>query len=191
MSSELCTLREEEELKRIPYEDEQNLCEHLTTYLRTLQSEVDSSEATSIDNSATNTGVFSGMKVLTRSDDDFLIIGGNKGKGKKKGGKNNAKKDAIVHSIDTLNSFSLLQISPPNAVSQIPDTLEALKAKKLYFKGIERGSVPTIAEIQKSRASSQQKQSSSASSREFTLEADFPALAVGTKDSVTTTTETA
>lgn len=170
---------EAEELARIPYEDEMNLCEHLSVYLRglapTKDAETDPSASAA---STTPNTVFQGMKVLSRDTEDYAVLGGSKkGKGKKKGG-SNTKKETIGHSMDTLSSFALLQITPPTVLSQVPASIEALQQKKASYQGIERGSVPTMAELQEAR---QGKAAGSTSkptkAKDFSLEADFPTLA--------------
>ena len=170
-------LYREEELKRIPYEEEIKLCEHLITYLRTnFASESEASETTGTDSAPAVATAFAGMKLVTREEETFggAAAAVKKSRGKKKGG-NNAKKESINHAIDTLDFFSLLQVNPPTNVSQVAAAIEALTEKKTLFQSSERGSVPTLAEIRKSRATSRGAASSGRGG--FNLEADFPSLA--------------
>lgn len=168
--------REAEELARIPYEAEMALCDNLMVYLRGLLPERESDEAAS-SGPAAPAAAFQGMKLLSRDAEDYAVLGAKKGKGKKKGGSNN-KKETIGHSMDTLSSFSLLQIAAPSTVSQIPAAVEALEQKKASFQGIERGSVPTIAELAEARQGKPTAASSKqAKPKDFSLEADFPTLA--------------
>lgn len=172
---------EAQELARIPYEDEMNLCDNLMVYLRGLLPDKEAREVAADSNAASGTGsAFAGMKLLSRDDQDYAVLGGSKkGKGKKKGG-SNTKKDAVGHSMDTVASFSMLQISAPTALSQIPSSIEALEQKKASYQGIERGSVPTIAQMQEaqSKGTDGTKISSKpAKVKDFSLETDFPTLA--------------
>jgi hypothetical protein len=170
--------REAEELARIPYEDEMNLCDHLISYLRTnFASDKDASEASGTDAAPALQTAFAGMKLLNRDEQDYAALGTKKTRGKKKGG-NNTKKDAIVHSMDTLDSFSLLQVAPPSSVAQVSSTIEALTQKKASFQGLARGAVPTIAETLKARQEGKPSGGAKGGSRSgFSLEADFPTLA--------------
>lgn len=172
----------------MPYEDEMNLCENLIVYLRTFTNDKENGEAGGISAAASvatassaSDSAFKGMKILAREDEDYAVLGKGKGKGKKKGG-SNSKKETIAHSMDTIASFSFLEISPPTNTNQVPAAIEALTQKKLSFQGIERGSVPTLAQAQ-ARAAKQPHTTSasggSKSSRQFSLESDFPSLSIG------------
>ena len=170
---------EAEELARVPYEAEMNLCDNLAGYLRGLLPEKESGTGAANDASSRAGPSMQGMKLLSRDAEDYAVLGGSKkGRGKKKGG-NNSKKEAISHSMDTLASFAMLQVTPPTAVSQIAGSLEALEAKKASYQGIERGSVPTMAELAEARQGKSSGGSSKASkkTKDFSLEADFPTLA--------------
>lgn len=174
----MCGNREAEELARIPYEAEMNLCDNLSVYLRGLLPEKEAGAGASSGAAAAAGPSMQGMKLLSRDTEDYAVLGGSKkGKGKKKGG--NGKKETVGHSMDTLASFAMLQITPPTTVSQIAGSLEALEAKKESYQGIERGSVPTMAELAEAR---QGKVSSGSSkpakkTKDYSLEADFPSLA--------------
>lgn len=153
-----------------------NLCDNLMVYLKGLMPEKEVGNSTAASSAASTTGSFQGMKLLSRDDEDYAVLGGKKGKGKKKGG-NNGKKEVIGHSMDTLSSFSMLQIAPPTMVSQIPTAVEALEQKKSFYQGIERGAVPTMAELAESRQGKPSGASSSKSkSKDYSLDADFPTL---------------
>jgi hypothetical protein len=177
-------IREAEELARVPYEAEMNLCDNLTVYLRGLLPSEGTSAAPSNGTVTPFSGdVFQGMKLLSRDDQDYAVLGSKKGKGKKKGG--NSKKETIGHGMDTLSSFSMLQITAPTTVSQIPDAIEALQQKKTSYQGIERGSVPTMAQLAEARNSKASGAGApkTAKSKDFSLEADFPTLAANGGDS--------
>lgn len=173
--------REEEELKRIPYEDEMNLCDYLVSYLETLlpasSSATDAVSATPTN--ATNSS-FDGMKVLVRKDEEYSTVAVQKKKSKKKAG--NSQRDVISHGVDTLESFSLLDITPPTTVATVPTTIDALKAKKTTYQGLERGAVETLAsklrnEREKKVADESKKRPKTSG---FNLERDFPDLAIAT-----------
>jgi hypothetical protein len=176
--------REEEELKRIPYEDEMNLCDYLVSYLETLlpatvtTTSPSSTEAISAPSTNGN-GSFDGMKVLVRKEEEYSTVAIQKKKGKKKSG--NSQRDVISHGVDTLESFSLLDITPPNTVTNVPTAIEALKAKKATYQGLERGAVETLASKLRSE---REKKSAEESKRKpkaasvFNLEQDFPDLAL-------------
>ncbi len=152
------------------------MCEHLIAYLKTnFASDSEASETTGTDSAPAVTSAFAGMKLVTREEETFGGVAAvKKSRGKKRGG-NNAKKDTINHAIDTLDFFSLLQINPPTNVSQVAAAVDALTEKKTLFQNSERGSVPTLAEIRKSRATG--RATSSSGRGAFNLEADFPSLA--------------
>jgi uncharacterized coiled-coil DUF342 family protein len=175
--------QEEEEAKRIPYEDEMNLCEHLITYLANFKEKEEVEATASSDSVAAAAGVFAGMKLLTRGDDDYAVLGKKKEKAPKKKSGASAKKDIISHSMDTLDSFSLLQIDPPTTVSQVAAAVEALRAKKASFQGLPRGAVPTIAEQLRARqaaATAAAAGNGAKKGKAFALE-DFPSLAAAPK----------
>jgi hypothetical protein len=178
--------REAEELARIPYEDEILLCDQLALYL---QSMLPASETTKEEQLSTPTLQVEGMVLFQRSENEFLQLGNNKKRGKKKSG-SNAKKDVIVHGVDTIKSFSLLQITPPSASVDVAKTIESLKDKKVYFQGLERGAVPSIASQHKASregkddgvttaTDDQTVKTGKAVKSVFNLDADFPGLSIG------------
>jgi len=145
--------REEEYAKKIPYEEEMQLCDYLLGYLTTsfLNSPATDSSSETQSNESNNTAsskVFEGMQVVGKSDksENYLALGGKKKKGGKKGPKR-IKNDKIVLSIDTIETFSLLKLEPPATLTSVPSTVEALKAKKQYFSTLPRGEIESIAEI--------------------------------------------
>lgn len=145
--------REEEYAKKIPYEEEMQLCDYLLGYLTTnfLNSSAADSSSETQSNESNNTAsskVFEGMQVVGKSDksENYLALGGKKKKGGKKGPKR-IKNDKIVLSIDTIETFSLLKLEPPATLTSVPSTVEALKAKKQYFSTLPRGEIESIAEI--------------------------------------------
>lgn len=132
---------EEEELARKPWESEIAQCDILTTYLLKLagkkkagDEEVQSPTASSTEKSASASG-FEGMQVLSKkkADDPFMMMGAAKKKHQKK-----KKEKKIVHPLELLQSFALLELTAPNKVEEIPAAIEALKGKRDYFDVLPR-----------------------------------------------------
>jgi hypothetical protein len=116
------------------------------------------------------------MKVLVRTEEDFSQVTVQKKKSKKRG---NQQKETITHGVDTLESFSLLDISPPSTVSTVATAIEALKAKKSYYQGLERGAVESIAsKLKAEREKNAASEKKSSKKSVFNLEVDFPDLAI-------------
>lgn len=117
-----------------------------------------------------------GLKVLVRSNEDFAV-GNFQKRGKKKGGANSKKKDVLVHGVDTIDSFAMLNIVPPANIAAVPETVEKLKQKKTFYQSQERGAVPTIASrLEAERNSKNHEQTGGKTKSVFNLEADFPDL---------------
>ena len=117
-----------------------------------------------------------GLKVFKRSDEDFTV-GNFQKRGKKKGGANSKKKEVLVHGVDTIDSFAMLNIIPPANIAAVPDTVEKLKEKKAFYQSQERGAVPTIASrLEAERNSKNYDQAGGKTKSVFNLEADFPDL---------------
>ncbi|CAM9463462.1 unnamed protein product [Choristocarpus tenellus] len=139
---------EEEESKKIPYESEMVLCDTLVAYLETTflkgTAKAEDAPVPRAASQMSTMADFGGKKMVIKKRDDaeFIVMGGGKkGRGKKKGGGGD-KGSVIVHAIDTIESFSLLSMSPPGNKAAVPATIEALKAKKEWFSQQPRGSVP-------------------------------------------------
>lgn len=166
---------EEEELARVPYEEEMQLCDYLVNYLE--NNFVDKADAP-VEKKEASLEIGGGLSLLKREDEEFLPSStAAKKKGKKKG--TNAKKDVIVHGVDTMRSFALLNLNPPGTASGVADSIKQLQDKKAYFQTLERGAIPSIA----SRRQQQEKKTSATNSSQktksvFNLEADFPGLSV-------------
>ncbi len=147
---------EAEEAKKIPYEEEMTLCDHLVAYL----------ETNFLNTSAKGGSKVEAEKPVIQEDDEYegkvLVIkknvtedflpgrkGGKKhrsGKGKGGGGNGIGKKksnrsDAIVHSLDTVDSFTIVSVEAPNNKAAVPATIDALKAKKVWYSEQPRGSI--------------------------------------------------
>jgi len=56
-----------------------------------------------------------------------------KGKGGKKKNKQNNKQQQILLDVDMLNDFNMLQIEAPTTTARVPDTIQALKDKKVWY----------------------------------------------------------
>jgi len=157
---------EAEELKRVPYEEEMELCEYLTNYLETTY------DKSSIHGSKTNTkeadassaaGEFEGLVLSGKNaghdhEDDYLSLnkstGRKKGRGKKKGGQKVNEKIMLVP--ETIEMFALLHLEPPSTINGVTDSVQKLKEKKAWFKTLERNAVPSIREKQKADEAKQQ-----------------------------------
>lgn len=175
---------EEEELKRVPYEEEMLLCDYLVTYLESNFLPKDDAATNGTTSSANGGAVASldGMKVLKRDEAEFGAMGNSKKRGKKKGGNNAAKRDVITHGVDTIDSFAMLEIVPPSSVSAVQTAIDQLKAKKASFSTMERGQVESIASKMRASEKEKNKATEGGAAKKnksvFNLEADFPDLAI-------------
>ena len=156
------------------------LCDYLIGYLQKTFQASESSSTNPGPSKAAGTSDLpdNGLKVLQRDLGDYYVVNTSK-RGKKKGG-NNSKKDTIVHSVDTLDCFSKLEISPPITVSTVPAAIDALRAKKEMYQNTARGAIPSFADKSKAAAAAA---SSTANKKDkrglgFNLENDFPQLKV-------------
>ncbi len=149
---------EAEEAKKIPYEEEMALCDHLVAYL----------ETNFLNKTAKGGGSKTEAEKPTIQEDDeyegkVLVIkkhvtedflpgrkGGKKhrsGKGKGGGGdggigkKKSNRSDAIVHSLDTVDSFTMVSVEAPINKDAVPETIDALRAKKVWYSEQPRGSI--------------------------------------------------
>jgi uncharacterized coiled-coil DUF342 family protein len=146
-------LKEEEEAKKIPYEEEQNLCDYLAGYLeRTYIKGGDETAKVATKNQdivAVKEDPFAGM-VAHKQDQDVEYFG--KGKGKKK--RNRAPKKTsgagpFTLNVDSFEQFGLLQLSPPTSLDQVEGVIKELVEKREWYKLQPRGSVLTAAQIRK------------------------------------------
>ena len=146
---------EAEEAKKIPYEEEQALCEFLADYLeRTYLKKdngADDKNDTKNDVVEVKDDPFAGMKSLGKKDDEDEYFG--KGKGRKKRNRQSKKQDSLAGpftlSVDTFEQFSLIELSPPTSVAQVENSVKELREKKEWYKQQERGSVKTAQQIRK------------------------------------------
>ncbi|CAB9526023.1 expressed unknown protein [Seminavis robusta] len=147
---------EEEELKKVPYEAEQALCDYLADYLTTTYLQ-DKNAAKQEDKKedvvAVKDDPFAGFKPVSKKnaeEDEYF----GKGKGKKKrdrGNKNQDKKGSgpFTLSVDTFEQFGLIGLNPPTTLEMVEPTVTKLREKKEWYSKQPRGSVPTAMEIRK------------------------------------------
>lgn len=157
---------EEEEAKKIPYEEEQALCDYLADYLtKTYLSDDKTGSAGGDEKKAADVVVvkddpFAGMKAMSKKDDDEVYFG--KGKGKKKRDRTNKKQDQknagpFTLSVDTFEQFGWLGLTPPTSLDMVEGSVKELREKKVWYSQQPRGSVPTANEIRKANEKAAQK----------------------------------
>merc|ERR1711924_320398 len=142
---------EAEEMKRVPYEEEMELCEYLSNYLETTygkhvnhDSQINSDEA-----DISLAGEFEGLVLSGKNagrdhEDDYPSLnkttGKKKGRGKKKGGLKINEKIMLVP--ETIEMFALLELEPPSTINGVSDTVKKLQEKKTWFCTLPRGMFP-------------------------------------------------
>lgn len=151
---------EEEELKRVPYEEEMELCTYLANYLETTYSKgVPDHKSTNMDPRA---GAFEGLLLSGKNasndnEDDYLSLnkatGRKKGRGKKKGGLKVSDKILLVP--ETIEIFGLLGLEPPTTVSGVVVATKNLLEKKKWFSTLERGALTSIRDKQRAQETKQ------------------------------------
>lgn len=145
---------EEEEAKKIPYEEEMYMCtllaDQLTkSFLAGETSDKKDADATTPDVVALKDDPFAGFTPLKKNDDEVFL---QHGKGKKKPRVRASKKKAppmFKLSVDYYEQFGLLNLTPPTSVETVQQAVDELKAKKEWYSKQARGSVPTVADIRK------------------------------------------
>lgn len=146
---------EEEEAKKIPYEEEQALCDYLADYLTNTylsdKSGQQGDEKKKDEVVAVKEDPFAGFKPVTKKSEDEYF---GKGKGKKKRDRANKKQDKkdvgpFTLSVDTFEQFGLIGLNPPTALDQVETSVKDLREKKEWYSKQPRGSVPTAHEIRK------------------------------------------
>ena len=145
--------QEEEEAKKVPYEEEQALCEYLVQYLERTYitgEDADKVSAKKEDVVAVKDGPFAGMKAAGKKGKEEEEQYFGKGKGKKK--RNRAKRQAagpFTLNVDSFEQFGLLGLNPPTSREGVPQSIKELKEKKEWYSKQPRGSVPTAKDIRK------------------------------------------
>lgn len=142
--------REAEEAKKIPYEEEQNLCEYLADYLSKtyLDKKKETTEKKSDTVIAVKDDPFAGFVPMKKKDDAIFM---KMGAGKKHRVRASKKKAAPVFklSVDSFEQFGLLGLSPPINIEAVQKSVDDLEAKKQWYSEQARGSVPTATETRK------------------------------------------
>lgn len=150
--------KEEEELKKVPYEEEMALCDYLTdfltkTYLQ--DSNKKKTEEKKVDVVPVKDDPFAGFKPMKKNDDEvFLQMGKGKKRrqrGSKKEKKNN-KEAPFTLNLDTFDQFGLLSLTPPTSLDMVENSVTELQAKKKWYSEQPRGSVLTATDIRKANA---------------------------------------
>jgi uncharacterized coiled-coil DUF342 family protein len=152
---------EEEEMKKIPYEEEQALCDFLADYLeRTyLKKDDDEEKAEKKDDVVeVQDDPFAKFKPVVKSEEDYF----GKGKGKKKRTRQTKKPGTTAGpftlSLDLIEQFAMISLVPPTSVEQVEEKVKDLREKKEWFKQQPRGSVPTAQDIRKANEKAVAKQ---------------------------------
>lgn len=180
--------KEAEEAKKIPYEEEMNLCDYLADYLSKTYLDGKKKEATTkkLDVVAVKDDPFAGLVPMKKKDDEIFM---QMGKGKKPRVKGSKKKSAPVFklNVDSFEQFGLLNLTPPTSLDSVQTSVDELRAKKKWYSEQPRGSVPTATDIRKANekaaAKLRQGQSSSAPKKNSKLDIssdDFAPLSATT-----------
>jgi uncharacterized coiled-coil DUF342 family protein len=142
----------EEEAKKIPYEEEQHLCDYLADYLeRTYikgENEGPKVAAKKADIVAVKEDPFAGL-TAHKKDEDVEYFGKGKGKKKRTRAPKKASAGPFTLNVDSFEQFGLLQLSPPTSLDMVEGVIKELREKKEWYKIQPRGSVPTAAQIRK------------------------------------------
>jgi len=144
--------KEEEEAKKVPYEEEMGLCDYLVGYLT--RSYLDDGKKITEEKKKAVIEVkddpFAGFKPVNKKTDDmFLQIGKGKKKPRVRASKKNKAPPPFRLTVDSFEQFGFLNLSPPTKLEEVEKSVEELKAKKEWYKEQPRGSVPTAREIRK------------------------------------------
>ena len=148
-------LLEEEEAKKTPYEEEMALCDYLADYLtRTYISDDDAkknSDSKKSDFVQVQDDPFAGLVPVNKKAEGDAYFNTEKGKKKPRARNTKKQKDTPVFklNIDSFEQFGLLNLTPPTSVEMVPNSVEELKAKKVWYSQQPRGSVPTAQDIRK------------------------------------------
>ena len=181
---------EAEEAKKIPYEEEQQLCAFLSDYLsRTYLGEVSTKEeAKKEDFIAVKDDPFAGMKPRKKGGDDEIFL--QVGKPVKKPRKRESKKKAapvFKLTVDVFEQFGLLGLNPPTSIEGVSKAVEELKEKKEWYSKQPRGSVPTASDIRsknkEAKRAAGEKPSSKKNNKLDISSDDFAPLSAGASSS--------
>tara|TARA_B110000444_G_C18767609_1_gene560839 strand:- start:186 stop:959 length:774 start_codon:yes stop_codon:yes gene_type:complete len=170
-----------EELKRVPYEEEMELCEYLSNYLETTYGKNVNHDfqTNSNETDLSLAGKFEGLVLSGKNagrdhEDDYLSLnkttGKKKGRGKKKGGLKINEKIMLVP--ETIEMFALLEVEPPSTINGVSDTVKKLQEKKAWFCTLPRGMVSSLRD--KQRADEAKQKSSRRDHGEFNEKSSAP-----------------
>lgn len=171
---------EAEELKKIPYEAEQVLCDYLANFLE--REYMNDGKTEQSGEGKTNDVVpvaenpFAGVKARNKKEEDAEEFFG-KDKKKKKRERQSKKQDKATTfkmTYDLIEQFSLLQMAHPTSIDQVEEKVKELREKKEWYKQQPRGSVPTAEDIRKAKAAEGQKKGKANSKKPaaFSLSSD-------------------
>jgi uncharacterized coiled-coil DUF342 family protein len=144
---------EEEELKKIPYEAEQGLCDYLADYLeRTYLNGGESAQAEEKkkeDVIAVTDDPFANFKPMGKKDDDVFFSKGKEKKKRQRQAKKQATAGPFILNVDSFEQFGLISLTPPTNLGEVEKSVKDLREKKEWYKKQPRGSVPTSKDIRK------------------------------------------
>ena len=124
-----------------PFEEEVAACDSLLVYLSKFDSRVavvTKKEEEDVAPTDSVTKAIDGMVLLNRDADDddmFAVSAGYNKKSKKQSGKKNQTNDVerMQLSLDTLGYFAKISVSAVSKTSEVPNAVDAIKAKKEEF----------------------------------------------------------
>lgn len=155
--------KEAEEAKKIPYEEEQLLCDYLAEYLtKTYLSDDDAKNGKDEDQKkgdvvAVSDDPFAGLVPLKKDEDEvFLKVGAGKAK-RNRTAKKQAVKPMFKLNVDSFEQFGLLGLTPPTSYDAVQKSVDELRARKVWYSQQPRGSVPTASDIRKANEKAAQK----------------------------------
>jgi len=132
--------RLEELAKQKPWLEEIALCDQLITYLKSVAPKVAATEETKSESKNSGTITLADGTVVRRmskkKDDGEEQMGGRKGKKGKRQRKQ--KSQALRVSLEVISSFKLLKLSAPHSFADVPNCLEAVRAKRDYYDTLPR-----------------------------------------------------
>jgi uncharacterized coiled-coil DUF342 family protein len=147
---------EEEELKKIPYEAEQTLCDYLADYLERTYLNVNgggsaakAEEKKKGDVIAVTDDPFASFKPMGKKDDDVFFSKGKEKKKRQRQGKKQTIAGPFILNVDSFEQFGLVSLTPPHNRGEVEQSVKDLREKKEWFKKQPRGSVPTSKDIRK------------------------------------------
>ena len=131
----------EKQLKEKPWTAEMAQCDLLIAYLEDMVSDAVVDSAAHGDEAAKATSAataeLDGMVAFKKDDSvdesGFQLRSTTTGRGSKRGKRKNKKRTVMAHTIDTISSFKSLDLTAPASKTQIPKSIEELRAKKAAF----------------------------------------------------------